>query len=212
MVIEQILVGHMRVFCYLIGDESTKEAILIDPAFDFDKILSMIDLHEFTVTKIINTHGHFDHIAGVAGLKEIFDACIHIHKNDAHMLYNSNANLSFLLGLQVRPVQADVLLEDGDEVNAGLTFKIIYTPGHTPGSICYLLDNEKAIFTGDTLFRLGVGRADFPNSNADDLYASIKVILFGLPGDYTLYPGHMRTTTLDFERSHNPFVRSYRGK
>ena len=211
MHIHGIQCGPLDVNSYILWKEENNDCVVIDPA-ETDPILAFMKAKNLKCTDILLTHGHFDHIAGVAGLKEIFDACIHIHKNDAHMLYNSNANLSFLLGLQVRPVQADVLLEDGDEVNAGLTFKIIYTPGHTPGSICYLLDNEKAIFTGDTLFRLGVGRADFPNSNADDLYASIKVILFGLPGDYTLYPGHMRTTTLDFERSHNPFVRSYRGK
>ncbi len=207
MHIQTLQCGPLDVNSYILWTEDNLDCIVFDPA-ETEPILGFIKAKSLACSHIFLTHGHFDHIAGVAGLKEVCDSCIHIHERDSHMLYDNNANLSDFMAYPILPVQADNLLEDGDIVNAGFSLKVIHTPGHSPGSVCYLLDNEKAIFTGDTLFRLGVGRTDFPGSNTFELYNSIKTKLFEQPGDYAVYPGHMRTTTLEFERANNPFIRS----
>jgi glyoxylase-like metal-dependent hydrolase (beta-lactamase superfamily II) len=153
MVIEQILVGHMRVFCYLIGDESTKEAILIDPAFDFDKILSMIDLHEFTVTKIINTHGHFDHIGGNRYFIKKTGAEILIHKEDLCYLEKTTTRIVDFLRSGRETEYNLKTLNDGDVIEFGNSkLTVIHTPGHSPGSIC--LYGEGNLFTGESIYIL----------------------------------------------------------
>ncbi len=189
MVIEQILVGHMRVFCYLIGDESTKEAILIDPAFDFDKILSMIDLHEFTVTKIINTHGHFDHIGGNRYFIKKTGAEILIHKEDLCYLEKTTTRIVDFLRSGRETEYNLKTLNDGDVIEFGNSkLTVIHTPGHSPGSIC--LYGEGNLFTGDTLFTEGMGRTDISGGNYLQIMKSIKEKILRLPDETVIWPGH----------------------
>jgi len=189
MVIEQILVGHMMVFCYLIGDEETKEAVLVDPSSDFEKINAVIEKHRFRITKIINTHGHVDHIGGNRYFIKKTGAVLHIHKADYYFL-NKNISrfIAFIKG--GRYIKHDVrLLHDGDIISVGSSeIRVIHTPGHSPGSICLYCQGN--LFTGDTLFTEGTGRTDFKGGCGETILQSIKTRILSLPDDTVIWPGH----------------------
>jgi len=189
MVIEQIIVGRMLVFCYLIGDEETREAVLVDPSSDFEKINAVIDKHRFKITKIINTHGHFDHVGGNRYYIKKTGAVLLIHKADYYFLEkNVNRFIAFLKG--GRYIKHEIqLLHDGDIIKVGNTeIRVIHTPGHSPGSIC--LYYEGNLFTGDTLFTEGMGRTEFGGGNLETILKSIKTRILSLPDDTVIWPGH----------------------
>ncbi|MGM0445484.1 MAG: MBL fold metallo-hydrolase [Bacillota bacterium] len=185
--------------CYLIGKRNSK-AIVIDPGDDIDKIIDMIEEYNLTVEKIINTHGHFDHITANDELKEKTEAEVYIHEDDKEFLVNPERNLSSLLGSSntISLDKADHILQQGDTINIeDYLFEIIHTPGHSPGSIC-LYDNKKQILiSGDTIFNTGVGRTDFKDSSQVRLINSIENKLLKLPGDTKVYPGHGEPTTIE---------------
>jgi len=189
IVIEQIKVGHMAVFCYLLGDSDTKDAVLIDPSSDFDKINNVIDNYQFKIGKIINTHGHFDHIGGNRYYIKKTGATLHIHEADYSLLKKTfNRIVEFLKG--GRYIKHDVeLLRDGDIIRFGnIEIKVIHTPGHSPGSIC--LYSEGNLFTGDTLFTEGIGRTDFSGGSFEKIIKSIKNRILILPDETVIWPGH----------------------
>ncbi|MBR3297650.1 MAG: MBL fold metallo-hydrolase [Clostridia bacterium] len=188
--------------------EKPADCVVIDPAASKPvlKKLRELGLH---CTHILLTHGHFDHIMGVAKLREEEGAQVFIHNADAGALEGGEASLAYMAGTFVTNCEVDKRLEDGDAFTAaGLEFSVIATPGHTPGGVCYVIESEKVIFSGDTLFRLSVGRTDLRGGDSMQLYESIAYRLFTLSGDYRVFPGHEEPTTLDFERKHNPFMRS----
>lgn len=189
MIIEQILVTGMAVFCYLIGDENTKEGLLIDPAGDFDKIFDKINKHGLNIKWIVNSHGHFDHICGNAHMLHKTDAQLLIHKSDyKRMMSKMNRLISKIMCFEGSPTP-ERLLEDGDTINVGnIELKVIQTPGHTFGSIC--LYTEGHVFTGDTLFTEGFGRIDFRGRRYGQIMNSIKNKILTLPDDTIIWPGH----------------------
>ncbi|MCH5278851.1 MAG: MBL fold metallo-hydrolase [Christensenellaceae bacterium] len=204
--------GPLSVNTYIVfTDEAAKkggDCVVIDPA-NSKKVLDEMAKYKLHCSHILLTHGHFDHIIGVAGLKEHENATVMIHSLDAAALSDSSVNLAMISGALVRPCEVDIPLKDNDRFTAaGMDFRVIHTPGHTRGCVCFVMEDEKVIFSGDTLFRLSVGRTDFPGSSTEQLYESILYRLFTLQGDYRVLPGHMRETTLDFERKHNPFMRN----
>jgi len=189
MVIEQIKVGHMSVFCYLLGDEETKDALLIDPSSDFEKINAAIEKYHFNITKIINTHGHFDHIGGNRYYVKKTGSRLFIHEADYYFLRkNVNRFIAFIKG--GRHIKHEVkLLHDGDIITVGSTdIEVIHTPGHSPGSICLYFKGN--LFTGDTLFTEGMGRTDFSGGCGDTILDSIKNRILSLPDDTIIWPGH----------------------
>lgn len=189
MVIEQIIVGHMSVCCYLLGDEATKEAVLVDPTSDFEKINAIIDRYGFKITKIINTHGHFDHIGGNRYYIKKTGARLLIHEADYFYLgKNVNRFIEFIKG--GRSIKHEVeLLHDGDIITAGDTeIEVIHTPGHSPGSICLYFKGN--IFTGDTLFTEGMGRTDFSGGCGETILKSIKERILSQPDETIIWPGH----------------------
>ncbi|MDE5562130.1 MAG: MBL fold metallo-hydrolase [Clostridiales bacterium] len=203
MNIECIETGICYTDTYLIveGDE----AIVIDPGDDFETIYARLAKLGATAKYVLITHGHFDHIGAVARFKAS-GAKVYISKTDYDMFVKpaDNVNTEFF-GKRVEQFAADVLVSDGDKfMLCNHDFTVISTPGHTPGGVCYVMD-DSCIFSGDTLFRLSIGRTDFPLCSHSDLIKSIKR-LFALNGDYTVYPGHGKSTTLDFERKNNPYV------
>lgn len=200
----------LPVVCGPIGTDSYiiangKRALVVDPA-DAQAILQELDDRDLTCEAILLTHGHFDHISGVEGIRVRFECPVVVGKEDAVLLTDPTLNCSMgFFGFPVTANPADVLVKEGDELEyAGLKFSVIFTPGHTRGGVCYVFDG--AVFSGDTLFQLGIGRTDLLGGDLKALRASIKK-LYDLPDDTVVYPGHSEPTTIGYEAEHNPYVR-----
>jgi hydroxyacylglutathione hydrolase len=213
MVFEQIEVGSFAVFCYLIGDEEAGEGLFIDPSDDADELISKAGSHKIDKIKyIVNTHCHVDHVMGNAEMKKKTGAAIVIHEADAPLITRTSPDLLVMFGATVSP-PADLPVKEGDILRVGrVGLKVIHTPGHSPGGMAlYLEGKEGKVFTGDTLFVGSVGRTDFPGSSWDVLEASVRNKLYTLPGNTVVYPGHnygsSPTSTIQYEKRHNPFVR-----
>jgi len=206
MQIKCLTVGPLLANCYLVWCEETKEAVVIDPGAEGEKIVSEIEKEHLRVKYIINTHGHVDHISANREVKNRTGAKILIHADDAPLLTNPQLNLSSYLGAPVTGPPPDVLLCEGEEIEIGnnLKLEVIHTPGHTRGGICLLAD--KVVFTGDTLFAGSVGRTDFPGGSYTELLDSIKKKILTLGDDYVIYPGHGPASTVGEERRNNPFL------
>ena len=186
--------------CYIVQDEETKETMVIDPGGDVDKIVEMLNTIHAKVKYILLTHCHGDHIAGVNELKQRVGGKILIHRLDEEGLKNPDVNLAEYVGLGRVIVQADARLDDGDLIHIGnLEFKILHTPGHTKGGISIYSEEEKLLFSGDTLFRGSWGRTDLPTSSFEDIIKSITEKLMVLPEDTIVYPGHGKSTMIKEE-------------
>jgi len=192
--------------CFILGCEQTKEAVVIDPGDDADRILMELAKAELKVKYVINTHGHFDHVGANKRMKEVTGATLAIHPDDGPMLSElSRSAASFGLAAENSP-EPDLLLNDGDKVTFGsIALTVIHTPGHSKGGIC--LYTQGHLFAGDTLFAGSIGRTDLPGGDYDTLIASIKEKLLNLPDDTIVYTGHGPETTLHNEKRMNPFLR-----
>ena len=191
---------------WLIWDETTKQALLIDPSAPDSSLLELIQEHGLKVQGIVNTHGHGDHIGGNSYFQEALACPIMIHEADQKMLVDNKKNLSEFMGTPLKLEAADRLLKDGDILTLGThDLKVIHTPGHTPGGICLL--SGKFLISGDTLFEMSIGRTDFPRGSHDEIIDSIKNKPFILPDDTVVFPGHGPRTTIGMEKLNNPFVR-----
>ena len=210
MVVKQYEVGNFAVFCYLIGDEKSQEGLFIDPADDAKTVLAEAkSLGLNKIKYIVNTHSHVDHIMGNAEMAKKTGAKIVIHEEDATALVRTPPYMLEMFGATASP-PADSVVKEGDVIQVGnVKLKVIHTPGHSAGGICLYLDGM--VFTGDTLFVGSVGRTDFPGSSWEVLEASIRHKLYVLPGETVVFPGHnygsAPTTTIQYEKRHNPFVR-----
>lgn len=209
MFIQQMQVGHMAVFAYLVGDPVTGDALVIDPADNAHEILAEASKNKLRINSIVNTHGHVDHIGGNAQMKKLTGAKIIIHEDDAFMLTSTPAGMLRMFGATQSP-PADLLVSDGQIISAGnIELKVLHTPGHSPGGMC--LYTPGYVFTGDTLFVEAVGRTDLPGGSWQTMYQAIKTKLFTLPDDTKVLLGHnygrTPTSTIGHEKLHNPSVR-----
>lgn len=207
MIFDVLVVGPLGVNCCLLGCESTGQGVVVDPGGDLERIMAAIKKRQLTITAIINTHGHFDHVGGNRRLKEATGAAVLIHQADEPML-GRVAAVAGMYGLQAEnSPAADRFLEDGMLVTFGNhTLKVIHTPGHTPGGCCLYLEQEKRLLSGDTLFAEGIGRTDLPGGSHEQLLQSIRNKLFTLPDPVEVWPGHGPATTIGHEKRNNPYL------
>ena len=212
MIIKQIKVGFMEVFCYILGCEETHKGLLIDPAGDEERILETTRTSGLSVESVVNTHGHPDHTCGNLKIKEQSGAKIYMHAQDDR-LFNTPQGESMAIQMGFTPSPAaDVLLNDGDTIPFGeKKLAVLHTPGHSPGGICLYVENN--LFTGDTLFVGAVGRADLPGGSLETLLTSIKEKILPLPDDTIIWPGHnyggSPTSTIALEKKHNPYITDF---
>lgn len=195
--------GSMDNNCSLIIDEKSNQSALVDCNEFSQKMIDMIG--DTDLKYILLTHGHFDHIIGVKSVKEKYGAQVVISKEDEPMLNSSKLSLAAFCNAPQNNVDADIIVKDGDEITLGeIKIKVMATPGHTSGSVCYIAEN--CIFSGDTLFYCSCGRTDFPSGSPEQMMSSLQK-LKALDGDYKVYTGHNNLTTLDFERKNNPYMK-----
>lgn len=203
MIIKTLTLGPIETNCYVVGDEASLRCAVIDPAADAATIMDYIESAGLKCDCILLTHAHFDHIGAVPELMEETGAPLYMSKKDDGVEIGSWGDV-------FNAPEGTKFLHDGDIINVGgVVLAVLETPGHTPGSVCFMCtqegEEEKVIFTGDTLFRESCGRTDFPASNMEHMMNSLRR-LASLPGDYEVYPGHMWSTTLERERRTNYFM------
>nr|WP_312575869.1 MBL fold metallo-hydrolase [Sedimentibacter sp.] len=207
MIFEAMAVGSYMSNCYIVGSDKTKEAAIIDPGAEFNRIDAKIIELGLTPKMIILTHAHGDHIGAVLEFIEKYHIPVYIHEDDADALVDSNTNLTKVLFRKEVTINPDVKLKDGDKITLGdLEFEIIHTPGHTPGGISIKVEN--IMMTGDTLFNHSIGRTDFPGGSFDQIIDSIRNKIFKYDDETIVYPGHNSPTTIESEKIGNPFLRS----
>lgn len=205
LIIQRLVVGSLSANCFIVGKKSAGEGIVVDPGGNGEEIYRAITAAGLDIKIIVLTHGHSDHIAALYDIQERTGAAVAIHVEDADFL-EGHSSFSSQFGISYKtPHPPDRLLREGDTIDiASMSFKVIHTPGHTPGSICLLTDDK--VFTGDTLFRRGIGTTLMPGSSRPQLIESIRKKLMVLPDDTVIYPGHGRETTIGAERRDNPYV------
>ena len=205
MFIERLELGPFASNCYLTGDETTREAMVIDPGAEPDRIIRLIDEFKLEVKYIVMTHGHIDHVSALKEVKDATGAPVAIHRGDAGMLGARDEFSPMFHPTPKKPDPPDMLLDGGETFEVGsLTYTVLHTPGHSPGGICLLTDG--VVFSGDTLFNMSIGRTDFPGGSMNQIIESIRTKLLTLPDATVVLPGHGPQSTIAYERRANPFL------
>jgi len=200
-------IGILQSNCYLVYGEESGEGIVIDPGGDTAPLLEKIKEHNVQVRYVLNTHGHFDHIAGNADLEAVLHVPFGLHPADQALLMEGGGAAWFDVAYVPAP-KPTLTLTDGLILEVGnFQIRVIHTPGHSPGSVCFYIPEENALITGDTLFAGSVGRTDLPGGDARSLTESLKRIVRLVPPQTTIYPGHGHTNRLSAERRGNPWLK-----
>lgn len=205
--VKTLIVGNVQTNCYIISNSNTKEAIVIDPGDASAKIEDYLNSNDLVCKAILLTHGHFDHILAAGELREKYHVKIYIHEDDAALVSDPQMNVSLYLTGNEFSLKPDILLKDKEQLSlAGQAIRVIHTPGHTGGGVCYFLKEQGILFSGDTLFRGSVGRADFPSGDEKKLIEGIKAKLMVLDESIKVYPGHGMSTTIGYEKMNNFYL------
>ena len=208
MKIDYLILGEYETNCYVLrNNDAAQDCLVIDPGLEADELIEFLDEQKLNPVAVVLTHGHIDHIAGVAALRSRFpEIKVYIHNLDAEMLTEPNINLSAMTGSAFVTEAEDISLKERDIIDlAGVKLLVLHTPGHTPGGISLYSKEDRVVFVGDTLFADSVGRADFPGGSMSQLLRSVREKLFTLPEETQVYPGHGPETTIAAEKTHNPF-------
>ncbi|MEI7473157.1 MAG: MBL fold metallo-hydrolase [bacterium] len=204
MIVKTMVVGPFQVNNYLVVCEETKEAVLIDAGGDLTKLEKRLEETGATLKYIFNTHGHLDHIAGIYDIQKKLGVKVYLHKDDEFLVDSFQQSLSMYGFPHYETPKIDEYFEEHQELKVGnIVFKVIHTPGHSPGSVCLLADNN--LFAGDTIFSRSVGRTDLPGGSYRQLKSSVEDIIFKLNENIIIHSGHGPTTTVGEEVEHNPF-------
>lgn len=206
MEITILTVGPIQTNCYIINREGSSDCVVIDPGEEADKIASYVSRKGLKNQGILLTHGHFDHITGVSGLVSKIGGKVYAYEGEKELMMDPGQNGSVMMGYELA-LEPECLLRDGEILSiAGMDLKVIHTPGHTRGSCCYYAEEEKILFSGDTIFMESVGRTDFPTGSARELIDSVRNKVLSLPSDVKIYPGHGPETSVAYEMANNPYA------
>ena len=209
MIHEIIPVGPLQCNCSIIGDETTREAMVIDPGDEIAEVLKIVQQHKLRIKQIVITHAHIDHVGGAMKLRAATGSPILINENDYALLKMLDVQAAWLGMQDPGNVEVAASLGEGDKVQAGsLTANVLHTPGHTEGSICLYFSAEKTLIAGDTLFASSIGRTDLPGGSFEKIIRSIHGKLLTLPDETAVVPGHGALTTIGEERESNPFLKT----
>jgi len=207
MIHEIFPVGVLQCNCSVVGDEQTKEAMVIDPGDEIDHILRVIRQHGLTVKQVVITHAHIDHVGGAMKLKQATGAPILLNQNDYALLKMLDVQAAWIGMHSPGAVSIDNSIGAGDKVAAGeIVADVLHTPGHTEGSICLYFEAERKLIAGDTLFAGSIGRTDLPGGSYKKIMESLQGPVLALPDDTIVVPGHGPLTTIGEERESNPFL------
>jgi hydroxyacylglutathione hydrolase len=211
MITKAFTVNPFSMNCYVYWDENTKEGVIIDPGayedFEKEEILDYIQSNRINIRLILNTHGHIDHIIGNDWAKKEFNVPLYMHKDDMTFIKNAMKQAEMFGVSFPQPPDPDKFIDESDEIKfASTVFKILHTPGHSPGSVCFIDESEKIIFGGDTVFLGSIGRTDLWMGDMNVLLDSIRNKIFKYDDDFVIYPGHMDDTTIGQEKQLNPFL------
>lgn len=200
------VLGEIGTNCYVVANESVKKCIIVDPADQPDAIEAMINKCGCVPEAVLLTHGHYDHMTAAEAIKDKYNIKIYAGEHEKEVLLQPDKNLSGIMGRYQVSLKADEWLRDGDGLElAGINIKVLHTPGHTEGGVCYYISEASALFSGDTLFAGSVGRTDFPTGSMGKLIGGIKSKLLPLPEDTAVYPGHGDASTIAYEKQYNPY-------
>ncbi len=200
------VLGMIETNCYLIVNESSNQVIIIDPAEQAARIQEKVKEKQLVPVAVLLTHGHFDHIMAATDLAKEYDIPIYASEAEVEILQNPQLNLSVTMN-QNYALTPDVVIKDNESINlANMNIKVLHTPGHTAGGVCYYFQENAVLFSGDTLFLESVGRTDLPTGNSELLLESIRHKLMVLHDDVKVYPGHGPCTTIAHEKTHNPYL------
>jgi hydroxyacylglutathione hydrolase len=206
LVFDSLETGPLMTNCYILGDSQSQEAAVVDPGGHVGAIRSALDRRGLSCKLIVNTHAHFDHVGGNAELKKATGAKICIHPAEAPLLGHL-AEQGRMFGVELtNSPPPDQLINEGDRLQVGaLTLKVLHTPGHSPGSVCLVVEGQKMIIVGDLIFAGSIGRTDFPGGSFEALIEGVRQKIFPFPDDTKLFPGHGPATTVGREKKTNPF-------
>ena len=200
MNVKKFIVGLLQTNCYLVFDDD-QHGFVIDPGFESEALISFIKVNKIKIDYILITHAHFDHISFVADLKIMTGAKICLAENDAPLIEGSYRFGAKRFGYKEKVFAPDIILKDGQMIKIGeIKIKVIATPGHSPGGVCYYSENENILFTGDTLFKAAIGRTDLPGSSEDSIWDSLMKKVLVLPEQTRVLPGHGPETTIKEEQ------------
>jgi hydroxyacylglutathione hydrolase len=201
-------VGMLQCNCSIFGDEQTREAIVVDPGDEIEKITEVLDLRQLKVKAIVVTHAHIDHVAGAHKLRELTGAPVYLNERDRDLLRMLDVQARWLGVETPARTEIDHPAEDGTVLELGpAAFHVLHTPGHTQGSISLWIPQQGKLVAGDTLFRDSIGRTDLPGGDGRQILSSIKTRLLDLPEETIVIPGHGQNTTIGREKARNPFLR-----
>ena len=207
MIHEILPVGMLQCNCSVLGDEVSREAIVVDPGDNIDRILAILARHGLRLKMIVITHAHIDHIGGAAKLRASTGASVYMHADDKMLSDRLDMQAAWLGVETPEDPGVDTAAREGDVLRLGTTeLQVLHTPGHTPGSLCLFLPVEHKLIAGDTLFQGSVGRTDLPGGSTAALLQSIRAKLLVLPEETVVTPGHGRETTIGSEKRNNPFL------